>query len=131
MICSARLFAVVFSNDRKSASIAEIEFSGYARALFLLSSHRRSWRGAISHWPCRYFTERSETMRRILTILATALLASTLLASAAEARGGGGGGHMGGFGGGGHMGGFGGGMHMGGGFGGGIGHFARGQTIHS
>ena len=61
-------------------------------------------------------------MRRILTILATALLASTLLASAAEARGGGGGGHMGGFGSG---------MHMGGGFGGGMGHFGGGHAMHA
>src|ERR1700761_2316585 len=55
-------------------------------------------------------------MKRVLTIMATALLASTLLAGAAEARGGGGGGggHMGGFGGGGHIGGFGGGGRIGG-----------------
>jgi hypothetical protein len=53
-------------------------------------------------------------MRRAITILATALLASSLLTGAAEARGGGG------FGGGGHMGGFGGGAHVGGP--GGIGH---------
>lgn len=52
-------------------------------------------------------------MKRVLTILATAVLASTLLASAAEARGGGGAGGMGGFGGG---------MHMSGGFGDDIGH---------
>jgi hypothetical protein len=58
-------------------------------------------------------------MKRVLTIMATALLASTLLASAAEARGGGGGG--------GHMGGFGGGVHMGGGFGGGMGHMGGGM----
>ena len=69
-------------------------------------------------------------MRRIMTIMATALLASTLLASAAQARGGGfgGGGHMGGFGGGGHIGGFGGGVHMGGGFEGGMGHIGGGET---
>ena len=51
-------------------------------------------------------------MKRFLTILATALVASTLLTGAAEARGGGGGGgHMGGGGFGGHMGGIG---HIGG-----------------
>jgi hypothetical protein len=52
-------------------------------------------------------------MRRVITILATAALASSLLTATAEARGGGGG-HGGGFGGGGHMGGFGGGGHIGG-----------------
>ena len=58
-------------------------------------------------------------MQRMITILGTALLASSLLTGAADARGGGGGGHGGGFGGGGHMGGgFGGGGHIGG-FGGG------------
>jgi hypothetical protein len=66
--------------------------------------------------------ERSLMMKRLLTILATALVASTLLTGAAEARGGGGGGgHMGG-GFGGHMGGIG---HIDGGFGGhmgGVGH---------
>jgi hypothetical protein len=72
-------------------------------------------------------TQRSDIMRRLTAVLATALLASSLLASAAEARGGGGGfgGHAGGFGGGvhmgggGHIGGFGGGVHVGG-FGGGV-----------
>jgi hypothetical protein len=66
------------------------------------------------------------TMKRMVTILATAALASMLLAAAAEARGGsgfGGGGHVGGFGGGahiggtmgaGHIGGFGGDAHVGG-----------------
>ena len=46
-------------------------------------------------------------MRRVITILATALLASSLLAGAAEARSGAGfgGGHMGGFGGSAHVGG--------------------------
>ena len=55
-------------------------------------------------------------MKRMITILATALLASSLVAGAAEARGGGGGGgHMGGgFGGGAHIGGMGGGEHLGG-----------------
>ena len=54
-------------------------------------------------------------MKRMITVLATALLASSLLAGTAEARGGGGGGgHGGGFGGGGHMGGMGGGGHIGG-----------------
>ena len=64
-------------------------------------------------------------MKRMITILATALLASSLLAGAADARGGGGGG------GGGHGGGFGGGGHMGGGFGGGghIGGFGGGGHI--
>lgn len=52
-------------------------------------------------------------MRRAITILATALLATSLLTVAADARGGGGG-HGGGFGGG-HMGGFGGAAHFGGG----------------
>jgi hypothetical protein len=55
-------------------------------------------------------------MRKAITILATALLATSLFTAAAEARGGGGGGgggHGGGFGGG-HMGGFGGGAHIGG-----------------
>ena len=56
-------------------------------------------------------------MKRIFTILATALVASTLLTGVAEARGGGGGGHMGGGGFGGHMGGGGFGGHMGGGIG--------------
>ena len=56
-------------------------------------------------------------MKRVMTILAAAVLTSTLLASAAEARSG-----RGGFGGGGgHMGGLDGGVHMGGGFGGGMG----------
>ena len=67
-------------------------------------------------------------MKRMVTILATALLATSLFTVAADARGGGGGGHggfgggahMGGFGGGGHIGGFGGGAHIGGM--GGIGH---------
>ena len=58
-------------------------------------------------------------MKRMVTILATALLATSLFTVAADARGGGGGGH-GGFGGGAHMGGFGGGGHIGGM--GGIGH---------
>ena len=67
-------------------------------------------------------------MKRMITVLATALLASSLLAGAADARGGGGGGggHGGGFGGG-----FGGGGHMGGGFGGGghIGGFGGGGHV--
>lgn len=54
-------------------------------------------------------------MKRTITVLATALLASCLLTGAADAHGGGG--HGGGFGGG-HMGGGFGGAHMGG-FGGG------------
>jgi hypothetical protein len=54
-------------------------------------------------------------MRKMVTILATALLATSLAIAQADARGGGGGGgHGGGMGGG-----FGGGAHMGGGFGGG------------
>lgn len=61
-------------------------------------------------------------MKRLMMILATAALASTLAVGAADARGGGGfggGGHGGGFGGGGfgggaHIGGFGGGTHIGG-----------------
>ena len=54
-------------------------------------------------------------MRKTITILATALLASTLAIAQADARGGGGGGGHGGFGGGAHMGGgFGGGAHIGG-----------------
>src|SRR6185295_11031067 len=61
-------------------------------------------------------------MKRMITVLATTLLASSLLAGAADARGGGhgggfggGGGHMGGgFGGGDHIGGLGGGGHVGG-----------------
>jgi hypothetical protein len=64
-------------------------------------------------------------MKRVMMILATAALASTLAVGTADARGGGGGGGGhgggfggGGFGGGGHMGGFGGGAHIGG-FGGG------------
>lgn len=74
-------------------------------------------------------------MRQVISILATALLATSLLTVQAEARGGGGGGgHMGGmgggFGGGAHIGGFGGGAHIGGlggvgggaHIGGGIGH---------
>src|SRR6476646_3046745 len=52
-------------------------------------------------------------MKRLITVMATALLASSLLAGAADARGFGGGGHIGGFGGGGHVGGIGG-EHMGG-----------------
>lgn len=57
-------------------------------------------------------------MRKTITILATALLASSLAIAQADARGGGGGGgHGGGMGGG-----FGGGAHMGGGFGGGAAH---------
>jgi hypothetical protein len=71
-------------------------------------------------------------MRKMITILATALLASTLAIAQADARGGGGGGGgghgggMGGFGGGAHMAGFGGGAHLDG-FGGaahigGVGH---------
>jgi hypothetical protein len=51
-------------------------------------------------------------MKRVMTILAIALLASTLLASAAEARG-----STGGFGGAGHVGGFGADVYMGGGMG--------------
>jgi hypothetical protein len=72
---------------------------------------------------------------RMMTILATAVLAGSLLATGAQARGGGGGGggggHMGGGFGGGHMGGFGGG-HIGG-FGGdhmggmGYDHFGAGR----
>ena len=67
-------------------------------------------------------------IRRVLLVLASALLAGSLVVTAAEARGGGhgggfGGGHMGGFGGGGHMGGFGGG-HIGGFGGAHIGGFA-------
>ena len=58
---------------------------------------------------------------RVMKILATAVVASSLLATGAQARGGGGGGHMGGGFGGGHMGGGFGGGHMGGGFGGGFG----------
>jgi hypothetical protein len=63
-------------------------------------------------------------MRKTITILATALLASTLAIAQADARGGGGGGGHGG-------GGFGGGAHMGGGFGGGahIGGFGGGAHI--
>jgi hypothetical protein len=63
-------------------------------------------------------------MRRTISILATALLATSLLTVQADARGGGGfggGGHAGGmgggFGGGAHVGGFGGGAHIGGGLG--------------
>jgi len=60
--------------------------------------------------------ERIPVMRRAITILATALLASNLLTGAAEARGGGGfgGGHMGGIGAGAHIGGFAGAGHVGG-----------------
>jgi len=67
---------------------------------------------------------RSVTMKRMITVLATALLASSLLAGAADARGGGGG-HMGGGFGGEHMGGLGGG-HIGSG-----GHIgAHGYGLH-
>ena len=62
-------------------------------------------------------------MKQVITILATALLATSLLSGQAMARGGGGGhggGFGGGFGGGGHIGGFGGGAHIGGM--GGVGH---------
>jgi hypothetical protein len=59
-----------------------------------------------------------KTMRKMITILSMALLASSLAIAQADARGGGGGGGhgggMGGFGGGAHMGGFGGGSHIGG-----------------
>jgi hypothetical protein len=51
-------------------------------------------------------------MKRVMTILAMAVLTSTLLASAAEARG---------FGGGGNVEGFVGSVHLGGGYGGGMG----------
>jgi hypothetical protein len=74
----------------------------------------------VARWNSRVtatidLTERSITMKRTITVLATALLASSLLAGAADARGGGGGGgHGGGVGGGGHMGGGFGGAHMGG-----------------
>ena len=61
-------------------------------------------------------------MKRFFTILATALVASTLLTGAAEARGGGGGGHMGSGGFGGHVSGIG---HIGGDFGGHIGGVGR------
>lgn len=57
-------------------------------------------------------------MRKMITILTMAVLASSLAIGQADARGGGGGGHGGGFGGGGHMGGFGGGAHFGGAVGG-------------
>jgi hypothetical protein len=83
----------------------------------------------------------SYDMKRMIAILATALLASSLFTAAADARGGGGGGghggggggHGGGFGGGAHMGGFGGGGHIGG-FGGsarigGLGGFGGGAHI--
>jgi hypothetical protein len=65
---------------------------------------------------------------RVMTILASAVLAGSLLATDAQARGGGGGGggHGGGFGGG-HMGGGFGGDHMGG-FGGGMGGFGAGRV---
>ena len=59
---------------------------------------------------------------RLITILASVLIAGSLAATGAQARGGGGGGHGGGFGGG-HMGGFGGG-HIGGFGGGHMGGFA-------
>jgi hypothetical protein len=68
-----------------------------------------------------------QAMRKMITILATALLASSLAIAQADARGGGGGGgHGGGMGGG-----FGGGAHMGGGFGGGahIGGFGSGAHV--
>jgi hypothetical protein len=59
-----------------------------------------------------------QAMRKMITILASALLASSLAIAQADARGGGGGGHGGGmgggFGGGAHIGGFGGGAHVGG-----------------
>jgi hypothetical protein len=68
-------------------------------------------------------------MKRMVAILATALVASSLFTVAADARGGGGGGHGGGgFGGGAHMGGFGGGGHIGG-FGGGA-HIGFGGAAH-
>jgi hypothetical protein len=68
-----------------------------------------------------------QAMRKMITILATGLLASSLAIAQADARGGGGGGgHGGGMGGG-----FGGGAHMAGGFGGGahIGGFGGGAHV--
>jgi hypothetical protein len=64
----------------------------------------------------RFGTERSFTMKRMIMILATAALASTLVTAAAEARGGGGfgGGHIGGIGGGAHVSGMIGSAHIGG-----------------
>jgi hypothetical protein len=73
----------------------------------------------------RFDSVRIFAMKRMMMILATAALASTLVSATAEARGGGfgGGGHVGGFGGGahiggvmgaGHIGGIGGGVHVGG-----------------
>lgn len=71
-------------------------------------------------------------MKRVLMILATAALASTMAVGTADARGGGGGGgHGGGFGGGGHMGGFGGGAHVGGFGGGHVGGFGGGVHVGS
>ena len=63
--------------------------------------------------------------RRVLMVLASAMLAGSLIVTGAQARGGGGGGHGGGGFGGGHMGGFGGG-HIGG-FGGNMGGFGGAQ----
>ena len=71
----------------------------------------------------RFDIERIFAMKRMMMILATAALASTLMTATAEARGGG-------FGGGGHVGGFGGGAHIGGMMGAGhIGGFEGGAHI--
>jgi hypothetical protein len=115
------------SSPREPVAIAEVEFSRSALPRSYFSLIKRIEGVRSTDRTRDSVTQRSDIMKRLTAILATALLASSLLASAAEARGGGGGfgGHAGGFGGGvhmggvGHIGGFGGGVHVGG-LGGGV-----------
>jgi hypothetical protein len=99
---------------RRAAPIRKTEFSGCAGLCSYLSLIGRLGDlplVRVRHsLPRTSLTERNDMMKRVATILTTALLASSLL-TAAEARGHGGSGDLGG---GGHMADFGGGAHIGG-----------------